>query len=534
LSVLSASALIRNAWSRGRRSLNVFAALKAFFFAKSKSMPPTCVLLLCLLSLCGARIVVVAEGALNTIAFSDDGGATFVGEGNQVLVTNAGNAIFANGTWLAAGSNNALGIVATSATGQGFTSIPVAPVGQLYVNAGISGVAFSPALNMYVLCGFGPSLAWSRDALTWTGLGLNPFMNGCYGVVAGQSKFVAFGAAKPDAIAVSTDGMLWQGVTGSSIFDGAGRRGVYAATLGRWVGVGIGTVHTLAYSADAITWTGLGNAMFGGAGTDVAYSVSQGRFVAVGQGSGNVVAYSSDGIAWTGLGQILFPTSATSGGWGVIFSEQFGSWTVVGDSNLVPDSYATSPDGISWTGRGKAVFTRGRKLASDERAVVVRNGMSLGAGTQTMAGDLLFLASTSLTVPLQSRLVVQGNVTISPNVTLSFSVTQSGTFLLLSAQSVTGTFRDVVAIDSCGGQTPAVLVQTPTDLSATVSLAPSSTSCGGGFPLGAIVGIAVGAAAVGVAVILLIAFLGVRQRKRYDSLANRELRGRDMTSYVRM
>ena len=107
----------------------------------------------------------------------------------------------------------------------------------------------------------------------------------------------------------------------------------------RYVAVGRGPSHSLAYSSDGITWTGLGKTTFGYATYGVVWNGK--IWVAVGAGTNNTIAYSSDGITWNGLGTSIF---SGDGGFGVAWNGKI--WVAVGSGTY---TIAYSSDGITWT-----------------------------------------------------------------------------------------------------------------------------------------------------------------------------------------
>ncbi len=427
-----------------------------------------------------------------TIFTSTDGAATFTPLAASALLPMAGYAVvYGQGKWVAVGQGPTSSI---AWSGDGVIYTP-SSFGLLLGR----GVTYSEELGIFVAVGSVPSIAWSNDGVTWTGLGSRPFLNSGFGVAYGQRKFVAFGHANPNPIAYSSDGKVWTEIASSASIFLYGMGGVYAQTLDRWVAGGIdgGVGNTLAYSPDGISWTGLGSNIFTGACNSVAFSVSQSRFVAVGNGARNVVAYSSDGVLWTGLGSILFSTG-TSGGWGVIYSEQLGNWACVGDGIIIPNvAYGISSDGVTWQPFGNGYFQKGIGIASDEAGVVVRASLTFASGVQQLLSDVAFLANTSFVIPPLSLLNVTGNVTILANVFVNLTGATSGTFVVMSARSISGTFRGAEATDACGAPAVATLTQTTTTVLVTVTATNACSITSVPMPVAEIVGISVGAVIVG-------------------------------------
>ena len=93
--------------------------------------------------------------------------------------------------------------------------------------------------------------------------------------------------------------MNWTGL-GTTIFSVSGNGVCWNGT--RWITVGTGSAHTLAYSTNGITWTGFGKTLFPTAGNGVCWTGT--RFVAV----GDTIGYSQDGIVWYSTVSSIFST----------------------------------------------------------------------------------------------------------------------------------------------------------------------------------------------------------------------------------
>jgi hypothetical protein len=80
----------------------------------------------------------------------------------------------------------------------------------------------------------------------------------------------------------------------------------------RWIAVGNGSSHTIAYSDNLTSWTGAGKSVI----TVVAFGVGWvgDKWVALGFGT-NHLAYSSNGVTWTGLGSSLFVSNGQKVKW---------------------------------------------------------------------------------------------------------------------------------------------------------------------------------------------------------------------------
>ena len=193
-----------------------------------------------------------------------------------------------------------------------------------------------------------------------------------YTSAGGNSRFVAMGYGT-NTIAYSADGITWTGI-GTSIFSTYGLGVAWNGT--RFVAVGQGT-NTIAYSADGITWTGIGTSIFSTYGFGVAWNGT--RFVAVGAGT-NSIAYSADGITWTGIGTSIFSTQGTGVAWNGTRFVAVGQGT---------NSIAYSSDGITWTGIGTSIFSSyGFGVASAPAPELIPAQGTIGGTTTYQAANL--------------------------------------------------------------------------------------------------------------------------------------------------
>ena len=186
------------------------------------------------------------------------------------------------------------------------------------------------------------------DGIPTSATGTN-YANGSVTTLSPPPSFwVAGGSGGSHTLGYSTDGTTWTGL-GKLVFSTNVLGVAYSANQSRWVAVGSGTGNTLAYSTNGTTWTGLGRLVFSTQGSGVAYSAYQDRWVAVGTGAGNTLAYSTDGITWIGSLKNTFSTS----GYGVAYSESQRRWIACGQGTY---TLAYSTNGTTWTGLGKLAF----------------------------------------------------------------------------------------------------------------------------------------------------------------------------------
>lgn len=300
--------------------------------------------------------------------------------------------------------------------------------------------------------------------------------------------------------------------------------------------------NSLANSLDGSTWTGLGTSIFS-AGYTVAFG--NGRFIAGGTGI-NTLAVSTDlGVSFRGLGSNLISPE--------VYSVYFGAGLWIATGGLGPYTIATSDDGLTFIGQTSLEFRFGNGVASDETANTACGKLpscSCSGGVCTMTDNAQ--VNDTLAVGTGNVLVVQGSFSLAPAVTLFVTVeappsgpqtrviadaTVDGTLhvvasvavpnttlTVLRAASISGTFRSVITSTSnaCLSATSVSPVYSATTI--TMALQVQDTCSGQQvLPLGAIIGIAVGGAAVVCLAVVLIVRAMVRARNRSDALANRNI-----------
>ena len=151
--------------------------------------------------------------------------------------------------------------------------------------------------------------------------------------------------AYSDNSGVSWTPALYNGTTTKSLFQTRGYDVLYNKLFNKWIVVGQGTTHSIAYSTDGANWE-TENISWTTSSFSNARSIAcnGSRWVAVGQGP-NSIAWSDDGYIWTGVtGKTIF----SSLGYGV---DCIGNrWVAVGYSKNDPSAYvmAYSNDGKTW------------------------------------------------------------------------------------------------------------------------------------------------------------------------------------------
>jgi hypothetical protein len=235
----------------------------------------------------GEKWVAGGNGRTNSLAFSDDGGMTWSGiTGKSVFSVEARDVAWNGRMWVAVGR----GIVfSTAYSYDGVTWIGPVDVSGAPINVFSYDIA-GPTAATSDISGGGISVVWTGKM--WVATGTRT-------LIAGSSPAAYY------TMAYSVDGKTWTGApesgTTSTGFD------IYAhgiAWNGRnLVATGRGTVNTLAFSTDGMSWVGLGNTVFSVWGRGITWGAR--RWMATGRGT-NTVAFSTNGRNWQGCGANVF------------------------------------------------------------------------------------------------------------------------------------------------------------------------------------------------------------------------------------
>jgi hypothetical protein len=285
-----------------------------------------------------SRNIIVAGGIsqTTTLAYSSDGGSSWVPLKFTTLTSSCLGVARATDKWLAAGEGIS-------------TSLAYSYNGSIWYSAGkniftIRGRAVAWNGSLWVGAGEGTNtLAYSKDGVNWTGIGSTIFTAG-NSVAWNGTQWLATGVGS-NTLAYSADGTSWTGL-GSTIFT---RGTAVAWGTSNWVAVGGGS-NTLAYSANGTSWTGLGSTIFVGSGTAIGWNGTQ--WLA---GGGNQIATSLDGINWSNRNVSTILSSVQ----GVTYASS--NWAITG----VPltNAFAYSSDGANWIGRTvSTIFTQGQAI----------------------------------------------------------------------------------------------------------------------------------------------------------------------------
>jgi hypothetical protein len=236
----------------------------------------------------------------NTLAYTIDNGVNWVQLGNNVFSLNCYDVGYdvGSGLWVA--------------VGEGVNSMAYSHDGITWIGLGTSifqtlGTSVSSKEGFWVACGKGGNtVAYSPDGKVWTGLGA--ILSSC-GMCVGKDNGVWYvvGEGTSNVLKWSLDGVVW---SPDHPHNGVGNstdvslkyilQSTHCMTRGidKWVAVGSGSEHTMAYSMDGSTWIGLGKQMFSVKGVGIYYSFIHFKWFAFGEG-GHTSAHSIDGVHWT-------------------------------------------------------------------------------------------------------------------------------------------------------------------------------------------------------------------------------------------
>lgn len=258
--------------------------------------------------------VAVGSGTDNTIAFSINGGASWTGVGKFALdISGLGVGYNGISRFVAVGSGTNDTIVYSDNGINWFSSIGSKLIFDEYAKA----VVYDNSNSYWLVGGKGSvnTLAYSSKAINWVGLGKTVFETEVNGFSKHhKDKYIlALGNGTTNTIAYSSDGLNWTGATSSSggntktIFSVQGNNAVYYERKNIWIAVGEGTLNSIAYSNDGITWNGLGKANID-EGRDV--DANDTMIIIGGKkyltGNYSAIIYSYDGILWYNVNQKIF------------------------------------------------------------------------------------------------------------------------------------------------------------------------------------------------------------------------------------
>jgi hypothetical protein len=255
-------------------------------------------------------------------------------------------------------------IIATCAAGSGPLPNFVAGLNGLPSNCGAG-------------CNQTNALAVSYDGVFWQGVGGNMFDT--VGDIAWAEElqlFVATGGLSATSVAWSSDGLTWVSV-GTPVWKGDAI--LWSRRLGRFLiggerGLGLPPI---VFSSDGKAYTAVTSMPTSLQNCQGVYAIGEsaslGRFVATGYGDKGYIWYSDDGIAWHDIvGDNPFSGCCAGGAavdWSPIANGFFAASTT-------PNQTAFSSDGITWVGQGSQANVHidyfGGKIVSDLVNVTTR------------------------------------------------------------------------------------------------------------------------------------------------------------------
>ncbi len=293
-------------------------------------------------------------GALHSIAYSINGGLTWIPVGNSKTLMPEGvsNVYYANGIWLATGQPGTTGTstVLRSFDGKNWQSIPSTKSDIFQTNA--FGVEY--ANGIWVITGNGTSyaIAYStNNTNSWVGVkdSLTIFNSNALSVKYGNGIWIA-GGYTTFSLAYSYNGMVWTGIQGSTTLLTRTNTIANDPVTGNWVAGGIGPSSSIITSSNGLIW----NAVSGtktGLFTTAVYGITYGKdasgvglWVAMGDGASITMAYSYDINNWTPIANSKTGIFTTQGN---RVSYNNGTWIAAGVGTIC--TLAISYDGKKWT-----------------------------------------------------------------------------------------------------------------------------------------------------------------------------------------
>lgn len=207
------------------------------------------------------------------------------------------------------------------------------------------GVAFNG--KRWIAVGTGGTIT-SIDGIHWTSLGITGYQG--FGVSWNGKMWVTVGDGTLGTILYSYDGITWFQANGTKFTD----RG-YGIAWGnnRWIAVGSdvsGTNKNILTSIDGVNWTAITSGYFQGVSGQydgIGYSVRYNgiRWVAVGQATSSIVT-STDGLVWTSNNYSMGGSGQSS----IVAVEWNGKeWLLGGSISDGSNVVSKSIDGINWT-----------------------------------------------------------------------------------------------------------------------------------------------------------------------------------------
>jgi hypothetical protein len=142
-----------------------------------------------------------------------------------------------------------------------------------------------------------------------------------------------------------------------------------------------------------VNWTGLGITIFSVSGNGICWNGI--RWVAVGTGASHTLAYSANGIVWTGFGKTLFPTAGN----GVCWTGK--RFVAIGNGSMI----GYSEDGLTWYSAPNSIFTQGNGVAGNPRlgATVSDSQVALYDSLDVVSDTYYNTGYTNFSATIQSQ-----------------------------------------------------------------------------------------------------------------------------------
>lgn len=277
-----------------------------------------------------------------------------------------------------------------------------------------TGVAYSPALNLWALVGL-PIIRTSPDGITWTS---QSSVNNLNKVTWDGTRFVAVGSA--GVVVTSTNGSSWATQTSGT------PNGLNGIVSNGSLLVATGATGAILTSTNGSTWTTRIPAL---PLRSVAYSSSLGLYVAVG-GSG-IIQTSTDGVNWTPRNSGVAGTHNQIIWTGSLFAVASAVGNVL-----------TSTDGVNWTVRYTGIANNLNSIAFNGSLYVV---VGLSGTIRTSPDTITWTSQTSGTTNTLNTVIWGNNEFVAGGNTgtVRYSVTGTGTWTTIT-YGVTSSITSIV------------------------------------------------------------------------------------------
>jgi len=298
---------------------------------------------------------IVASWGTNTLRYSINGGQTFTLCPSLPTGFNSTNSItgisYVNGRFFASSNvgTTTAGYysIAYSVDGVNWTGLVLGTT----VNPGTTQFGYTPNAGG-VYTAMGTSNLYSTDGMNWTSCiagGTNSYFSIATNLPPPPPMWLSCSGLSGKSLAYSTNAVNWTAFAAGGGIDAQGGMDTLQYNGSIWVGkTGNGTLQYCSNS-NGTNWTFAttgSTSTFNGTNTPTWLAYGKGCWVCGGaSGNGNTLAYSANGVTWTGLGKLV-PFNANSNS--VIFNAYLGVFMTTGNGGA--NTYGYSSNGIHWTG----------------------------------------------------------------------------------------------------------------------------------------------------------------------------------------